>query len=185
MRLADYVADFLVAHGVTHCFSVVGGGAMYLNDSLGHKDGLKVVYQHHEQACAIAAEAYARLENRIAALCVTTGPGGTNALTGVLGGWLDSILPEERAMVNEYLGVMTDDPAEAVDKMVRAALSCVADTCIIPLQDYLGLDNSARINQPSTFGKNWKWRLDPETIDDALAQRIRSLCSLYGRNTGV
>ena len=91
MRLADYVADFLVAHGVTHCFSVVGGGAMYLNDSLGHKDGLKVVYQHHEQACAIAAEAYARLENRIAALCVTTGPGGTNALTGVLGGWLDSI----------------------------------------------------------------------------------------------
>ena len=100
-------------------------------------------------------------------------------------GWLDSILPEERAMVNEYLGVMTDDPAEAVDKMVRAALSCVADTCIIPLQDYLGLDNSARINQPSTFGKNWKWRLDPETIDDALAQRIRSLCSLYGRNTEV
>lgn len=90
-RLADYVADFLVTHGVTDCFSVVGGGAMHLNDALGHKKGLSVTYNHHEQACAIAAEAYARLDNRIAAVCVTTGPGGTNALTGVVGGWLDSI----------------------------------------------------------------------------------------------
>ena len=90
-RLADYVADFLVHHGVTDVFSVVGGGAMHLNDALGHKNGLKVTYNHHEQACAIAAEAYARLDNRIAAVCVTTGPGGTNALTGVVGGWLDSI----------------------------------------------------------------------------------------------
>ena len=91
IRLADYVADFLVRHGVTDAFSVVGGGAMHLNDALGHKEGLRVTYNHHEQACAIAAEAYARIDNRIAAVCVTTGPGGTNALTGVLGGWLDSI----------------------------------------------------------------------------------------------
>lgn len=91
VRLADYVADFLVEHGVTDVFSVVGGGAMHLNDALGHNKGLKVTYNHHEQACAIAAEAYARLDNRIAAVCVTTGPGGTNALTGVVGGWLDSI----------------------------------------------------------------------------------------------
>ncbi len=91
IRLADYVADFLVKHGVTDCFSVVGGGAMHLNDALGHNPNLHVTYNHHEQACAIAAEAYARLENKIAAVCVTTGPGGTNALTGVVGGWLDSI----------------------------------------------------------------------------------------------
>ena len=90
-RLADYVADFLAAHGVTDVFSVVGGGAMHLNDALGHNPRLHVTYNHHEQACAIAAEAYARLENKIAAVCVTTGPGGTNALTGVVGGWLDSI----------------------------------------------------------------------------------------------
>ncbi len=90
-RLADYVADFLAAKGVTDVFSVVGGGAMHLNDALGHHEKLHVTYNHHEQACAIAAEAYARLENKIAAVCVTTGPGGTNALTGVLGGWLDSI----------------------------------------------------------------------------------------------
>ncbi len=91
IRLADYVADFLVDHGVRDVFSVVGGGAMHLNDALGHKEGLKVTYNHHEQACAMAAEAYARLDNKIAAVCVTTGPGGTNALTGVVGGWLDSI----------------------------------------------------------------------------------------------
>ena len=90
-RLADYIADFLCAHGVTDVFSVVGGGAMHLNDALGHHPGLHVTYNHHEQACAMAAEAYARLDNRIAAVCVTTGPGGTNALTGVVGGWLDSI----------------------------------------------------------------------------------------------
>ena len=91
IRLADYVADFLADHGVKDVFSVVGGGAMHLNDALGHHDRLHVTYNHHEQACAIAAEAYARLENKIAAVCVTTGPGGTNALTGVVGGWLDSI----------------------------------------------------------------------------------------------
>lgn len=91
IRLADYVANFLVQHGVTDVFSVVGGGAMHLNDALGHAKGLKTTYNHHEQACAIAAEAYARLDNKIAAVCVTTGPGGTNALTGVVGGWLDSI----------------------------------------------------------------------------------------------
>ena len=91
IRLADYTAEFLADRGVTDVFSVVGGGAMHLNDALGHNDRLKVTYNHHEQACAMAAEAYARIDNRIAAVCVTTGPGGTNALTGVLCGWLDSV----------------------------------------------------------------------------------------------
>lgn len=90
-RLADYVVDFLSKQGVTDCFTIVGGGAMHLNDAFGHKEGMHCTYNHHEQACAIAAEAYARLENKIAAVCVTTGPGGTNAITGVVGGWLDSI----------------------------------------------------------------------------------------------
>ena len=91
IRLADYVADFLSSRGVTDCFTVVGGGAMHLNDAFGHHSKIKCTYNHHEQASAIAAESYARLNNRIAALCVTTGPGGTNAITGVVGGWLDSI----------------------------------------------------------------------------------------------
>jgi len=91
IRLSDYIADFLAGNGIADVFSVVGGGAMYLNDSLGHHPGLRCIYNHHEQACAMAAEAFARADNRIAAVCVTTGPGGTNALTGVLCGWLDSI----------------------------------------------------------------------------------------------
>lgn len=90
-RVADYIADFLVTNGITDVFTVVGGGAMHLNDALGHKHGLRSTYNHHEQACAMAAEGYARYKGKIAAVCVTTGPGGTNAITGVVGGWLDSI----------------------------------------------------------------------------------------------
>jgi acetolactate synthase-1/2/3 large subunit len=90
-RVADYIADFLVAHGITDLFTVTGGGAMYLNDAFGHHPKLRCTYNHHEQACAIATEAYARYSGNIAAVCVTSGPGGTNAITGVLGGWLDSI----------------------------------------------------------------------------------------------
>ena len=91
IRLADYIADRLTGEGIRQVFTVTGGGAMHLNDALGHKEGLHCIYNHHEQASAIAAEAYARIHNQIAALCVTTGPGGTNAITGVVGGWLDSI----------------------------------------------------------------------------------------------
>ena len=64
---------------------------MHLNDAFGHHKTLKCIYNHHEQASAIAAEGYARLTGDIAGLCVTSGPGGTNAITGVVGGWLDSI----------------------------------------------------------------------------------------------
>lgn len=96
-------------------------------------------------------------------------------------GWLDSILPRELETVRDYLDVRSADPQEIVEKMVRAAMSSVADTCIIPLQDYLGLDNSARINKPSTLGGNWKWRAKEEIFTPALAKRIRGLTKLYGR----
>ena len=91
IKVSNYIAQFLVDNGIEHVFTVTGGGAMHLNDALGHQKGLKCIYNHHEQACAIASESYARIHNKIAALCVTTGPGGTNAITGVLGGYLDSI----------------------------------------------------------------------------------------------
>ena len=90
-RVADYIADFLVCCGIDHLFEVVGGGAMHLNDAFGHKDGLTVTYHHHEQAAAIAAEAYARLKNQMAAVCVTSGPGATNAITGCLCAYMGSI----------------------------------------------------------------------------------------------
>lgn len=90
-RVADYIADFMFNNGIRDVFTITGGGAMHLNDAFGHHPNLKCTYNHHEQACAIAAEAYARYCNEIAAVCVTSGPGGTNAITGVMGGWLDSI----------------------------------------------------------------------------------------------
>ncbi len=90
-KVSEFIADYLAGKGVTHVFTVTGGGAMHLNDALGHHERLTCIYNHHEQASAIAAEGYTRMSGRLAAVCVTSGPGGTNAITGVLGGWLDSI----------------------------------------------------------------------------------------------
>ena len=91
MKVAEYIADFLASKGVKHNFMVTGGGAMHLNDALGHHEIIETIYNHNEQGCSIAAESYARLTGNIASVCVTSGPGGTNAITGVMGGWLDSI----------------------------------------------------------------------------------------------
>ncbi len=91
IKVSDYIANYMVEHGIHDNFSVVGGGAMHLNDSLGHKEGLHTTYHHHEQAAAIAAEAYFRVNNELAFLCVTSGPGAINALNGVAGAYMDSI----------------------------------------------------------------------------------------------
>ena len=90
MRVADWLANALVERGVRHAFMVSGGGAMYLDDAVGVHPGLEVVCTLHEQAAAIAAEAYWKASGDLALCLVTAGPGGTNAITGVAGGWLDS-----------------------------------------------------------------------------------------------
>ena len=91
IRLADYVAQTLVRHGCTQVFMVTGGMAMHLNDAIGRCEGLSYFCCHHEQACAMAAEGYARITNRPAVVHVTGGPGGINALNGVFGAFTDSI----------------------------------------------------------------------------------------------
>lgn len=91
IKLSDYVAQALADYGVRHIFMLTGGGAMHLNDSLGHEPRLSVICNHHEQACAMAAEGYARVTGQIGVINVTTGPGGINALNGVFGAWTDSI----------------------------------------------------------------------------------------------
>lgn len=91
MKLSDYVAQKAVEHGVKHVFMVTGGGAMHLNHSFGSNKNLECIFNHHEQACAIGAEAYYRQSNRLPLVNVTSGPGGTNAITGVYGAWVDSI----------------------------------------------------------------------------------------------
>lgn len=91
LSVAQYIAQALSAHGLRHSFAVTGGGAMFLNDALAHCPGIEPVYFHHEQAAAMAAEAYARIAPLPPVLNVTTGPGGINALNGVFGAWTDSI----------------------------------------------------------------------------------------------
>ena len=91
MRVADYVFSFVAAQGVSTVFMVPGGGAMYLVDAAGMAPGLTVVPNHHEQASAIAAEAYARINGHLGVALVTTGPGATNAITAVAGAWIESV----------------------------------------------------------------------------------------------
>lgn len=90
-RVADIIMETLVEYGITDCFAVVGGGAMHLDNALLVCERMKKWFNHHEQACAMAAEAYARYSGKMAAVCVTSGPGATNALTGVMGAWQDSL----------------------------------------------------------------------------------------------
>ena len=90
-RVADIIMDLLVEHDIVDCFAVVGGGAMHLDNALALNHKIHKYFNHHEQACAMAAEAYARLSGKMAAVCVTSGPGATNTITGVMGAWQDSL----------------------------------------------------------------------------------------------
>jgi acetolactate synthase I/II/III large subunit len=90
MKLSDYVVRFIADQGVKHVFLVTGGGAMHLNNSLASEPRLVPICNSHEQASAMCAEAYAKATNHLGICMVTTGPGGTNAMTGVAGAWLDS-----------------------------------------------------------------------------------------------
>jgi acetolactate synthase-1/2/3 large subunit len=90
-RVADVIATTLARRGIERVFLVTGGGAMHLNDAIGRCKALKWTCCHHEQACAMAAESYFRTSGRLAAVNVTSGPGGTNAITGIYGAWVDSL----------------------------------------------------------------------------------------------
>lgn len=91
MKLSDYVMQFVAEKGVRAVFMLPGGGAMHLNESLGRRTDLEFIANLHEQGAAIAAEAYAKVTNGLGVVMVTTGPGGTNAVTGVASAWLDSM----------------------------------------------------------------------------------------------
>lgn len=91
MKLSDYVFQFLVKHDITHVFGIVGGANSHLADSLARNPNIRMICTQHEQAAAMAAEGYARASGKIGAVLVTSGPGGTNAITGTCGAWTDSI----------------------------------------------------------------------------------------------
>ncbi|HZZ40421.1 MAG TPA: thiamine pyrophosphate-binding protein [Acidobacteriaceae bacterium] len=90
MKLSDYVLRFVADQRVKHVFLVTGGGAMHLNQSLSAESAIEPICNSHEQASAMCAEAYAKVTGHLGVCMVTTGPGGTNAITGVAGAWLDS-----------------------------------------------------------------------------------------------
>ena len=91
VKVSDLIVTTLAKHGYNTCFSVTGGGSMHLNHSFSINERFNVIYNHHEQASSIAAESFYRLNNNLCALNVTSGPGGTNAITGVYGAFVDSI----------------------------------------------------------------------------------------------
>lgn len=90
IKVSDYIIDFLVKQGVSDCFMLVGGGAMHLNDSAGSHPGMNYVCCLHEQACAMAAESYARCKRDLGVAIVTTGPGVTNTVTAIGAAWIES-----------------------------------------------------------------------------------------------
>ena len=96
-------------------------------------------------------------------------------------GWLSSIKKSEKNMIRAYLNRPEESDEGLASELVRAAVSSVAQTCIIPLQDYLLLDNRARINFPSTLGTNWRWRMTGEELTKELAASVKKLCQMYGR----
>ena len=89
------------------------------------------------------------------------------------------MLFRSRTFARKYLNIRSNK--EVQWEFIRAAMASVSDTCIIPMQDYLGLGAEARINIPSTLGTNWKWRMLSGAFDEELALRMRKMTKLYGR----
>ena len=91
MNNSEFIINFLQKKGLNTAFGITGGGAMFLNEAFRKQNNLNFIFMHHEQSAAMAAEAYYRASRKPAILSVTSGPGGTNAVTGVIGAWIDSI----------------------------------------------------------------------------------------------
>lgn len=150
-RVADIVFETLVENGIVDCFSVVGGGAMHLNNAMALNKKINKYFNHHEQACAMAAEAYARYSGKMAVVCVTSGPGCTNTLTGVMGAWEDSI------------------PMIVISGNVRFAIS--VESTGLPLR-YRGLQEFDIINSIKNMTKYAAVITTPSSIKSELQKAI-------------
>lgn len=109
---------------------------------------------------------------------VYTGTHDNETMTG----WFKDILPQEREMVRKYLNNHYDKDSEIYWDMICTCMASVAKLCVIPMQDYFGYGNETRMNQPSTLGKNWKWRLKEGELTKELLEKIRELTRIYGRS---
>jgi acetolactate synthase I/II/III large subunit len=161
MRLADYVMQRVAEAGVGHVFMVPGGGAMHLVDALGLRDDIEFVCTLHEQAAAIAAEAYARVTNNLGVVLVTTGPGGTNALTGVAGAWLESTPclvisgQVKRADLKGESGVRQLGPQELDAVSLATPITKYAAAVLDPLMIGYELDKAIHLAKSGRPGPVW------------------------------
>ncbi len=142
-RAADIIMSTLTDLGVTDCFAVVGGGAMHLDNALALNDKISKYFMHHEQSCSMAADSYARISGKPALVCVTSGPGATNAITGVLGAWTDSI------------------PMIVISGQVRYDISVYSSG--LPLR-YRGVQECDIVSAVSNMTKYAKTIIDPLTV---------------------
>lgn len=138
IKVSDFVAQFLVKHGIDDLFLVSGGGIMHLLDSVGRQDGLRYWCNYHEQACAIAAEGYAKIRRQPGACLVTVGPGGVNALSGVAGAWVDSVPllvltgQVRRELIADYTVMRQKGPQEADLVGLASHITKYAVTVLVP-----------------------------------------------------
>ncbi|RJE85647.1 thiamine pyrophosphate-binding protein [Paenibacillus sp. 1011MAR3C5] len=150
-RVADIIMDILVENGITDCFAVVGGGAMHLNNALALNDNINKYFNHHEQACSMAASSYAYISGKPAAVIVTSGPGATNAITGVMGAWQDGL------------------PMIVISGQVR--YETTAKACDLPLR-YRGIQEFDIIGSVQNMTKYAKMIIDPLSIKHELQKAI-------------
>jgi acetolactate synthase I/II/III large subunit len=190
-KLSDYLIRFIADQGVKHRFMVPGGGAMHLNDSLGHCPDIEFVCNLHEQACAIAAEAYARVTNNLGVAMVTTGPGGTNAITGVAGAWLESTPclivsgQVKRADLKGDLGVRQLGPQELDIVSIVKSITKYAVTVMDPATIRYHLEKAVYLARSGRKGPVWidvpldvqASMIDPDTLARFDPAEVAEPCS--------
>ena len=167
MKLSDYVLRFVADLGVRHCFLVTGGGAMHLNQSLAAETRITPICNSHEQASAICAEGYAKATHGLGFCMVTTGPGGTNAVTGVAGAWLDSTpvlfvsgqvkRPDRMfdAVTNEPLGMRQLGVQEVDIRSIVRPITKYAETILEPLDIRYHLEKACHLALTGRPGPVW------------------------------
>ena len=150
MKVSQYLAGFLASQGVTHVFGVAGGGNSFMADAIAHHPKLQFVAMHHEQAAGMAAEGYARATGKLGVCLVTSGPGGTNAITALAGCWLDHVpvlflsgQSFTRQMIDEsgcrQIGVQEIDILNGVRPWTKYDEYIAASTCDYVLKEAVTL----------------------------------------------
>ncbi|HLO69112.1 MAG TPA: thiamine pyrophosphate-binding protein [Holophaga sp.] len=161
IKVSDYVSRFLADHGIQDVFLVSGGGIMHLLDSVGRQEGLRYWCNYHEQACAIAAEGYAKQSGKMAVCLVTVGPGSLNALSGVAGAWMDStpmlVLSGQvrRDLIADYRLVRQKGPQEADVTGLAAHVTKRAVTVLDPLRIRWELEQALHLATHGRPGPVW------------------------------